>query len=97
MYSQRKNIFLIAHSVFSGLSILDCPFVFSGLPILDCSFGFLWIVYSLLPSWFSQGWAAAADFSDPLYSGMGDRSPETLTPLGTCHRTKANNNIAKAR
>jgi hypothetical protein len=23
--------------------------------------------------------------------------PETLTPLGTCHRTKANNNIAKAR
>ena len=22
---------------------------------------------------------------------------ETLTPLGTCHRTKANNNIAKAR
>jgi hypothetical protein len=37
---------------------LDCPFfiaplVFSGLSILNCTFGFLWIVHSSLPLWFS--------------------------------------------
>ena len=49
-------LLLIAPLVFSNLRPVSCVpnvVIVSGLSILDCPFGFLWIVYSWLPLWFS--------------------------------------------